>query len=86
MQRERQERAEIIESLVLEKFRSVSVTSVIVLEYNGAYMVDDDITDVPFDWHSQAAIINDFNGEEGFCATNVELCNKQKAIEIKVID
>ena len=86
LQREMQERAEIIESLVLEKFRSLSVTSVLVLEYNGAFMVDDDITDVPFDWRSHAAILSDFNSEEGYCATNVELHDKQKAIEIKVID
>ncbi len=80
------ENVELIESLILERFREIEITTVTVWEYEGFFVIDEDITDIPFNKQSEAVLFNEFNNEEGYCATFLKMINGQKALSIKIID
>ena len=85
-QQKKDQNVEIIESLVLDKFRELEVTTVKVWVFNGFFAIDDDETDIPFDEHSMPKIYKDFNDEEGYRATYYGMYDGQKALEISIID
>ncbi len=85
-QLKKEENVRIIESLILEKFLDISITTVLVTAYNGFFMIDDDITDIPFDEQSQTILYNYFHKEKGYFAVYIQLYNKEVGLEINVYD
>ena len=80
------ENVEIIESLVLDRFRDLNETTITVWEYRGFFVIGDDETDIPFDEQSKAEIYKDFNNEDGYQAVTFEMYDKQVALKISIID
>ncbi len=82
----KEENARIIESLILDKFKDLEITNIVVWAADGFFMIDDDITDIPYDTYSETIVYNDFYNEVGYSAEFFQMTEGQKGLRITVMD
>ena len=80
------ENVETMELLILDKFREIEITTVVIWELDGFFVIDEDLTDIPFNKKCESALYKDFNGEEGYRADYLKLSGGKIGLEISIIE
>ncbi len=83
---EEAENVEIMESLILERFKEIETSTVVIWEYKGFFVVPDDLTHIPLSRNCESVLYKEFNSEEGFSAEFIKMFNDKKGISIRIID
>lgn len=77
---------ETLERLILDKFRELEIIAVVVWDLDGFFVIDEDITDIPFNKDCESALVKEFNNEEGYHADYLKMYGGKIGIEISIID
>jgi hypothetical protein len=80
------ENIETMELLILDKFREIEITTVVIWEHEGFFVIDEDLTDIPFDKECESALYKDFNSEEGYHADYLKMFGEKIGLEISIIE
>jgi hypothetical protein len=85
-QLKREENVEIIESLIIDKFKELKITTVVVWELDDFFVIDEDLTDIPFDKDCESTLYKDFNNEAGFYVSYIKMIGGKTGLKIRIVD